>query len=147
MAATVASAYSASSTVNGWRIRAAGVAAAVAAAAVVWTVAAQVLGVHLVIRFGHSAPQTIGIGLVAGVSLGASLAAWALLALMERRTPSARTTWTRTAVVVLLLSLSMPAIAATTVSTAVTLGAMHVVVATILIAVLRRGHAEVALDS
>jgi hypothetical protein len=147
MAATVASAYNASSTGNGWRTRAAGVGAAAAAAAVVWTVAVQLLGVHLVIRFGHSAPQTIGIGLVVGVSLGASLAAWALLAVLERRMSSARTIWTRTAVVVLLLSLSMPATAATTVSTAVTLGAMHVAVATMLIAVLRRGHAGVALDS
>lgn len=146
MAATVASAYSASSTRNGWRTRAAGVAIAVAAVAAVWAVAVPLLGGHLVIRFGHSAPETIGIALVAGVSLGASLAAWALLAVLERRTANALTLWTRIAVVVLLASLSLPITAATTVSTAVALGAMHVTVAAVMVSALRRGQGGAALD-
>jgi hypothetical protein len=105
----------------------------------VWAIAVPVLGIHLIIRFGSAAPESVEVGLVAGASALASLAAWGLLALLERRTRRARSIWTAIAVVVLLVSLSLPLSAGTTNSVRATLALMHVVVAAILIPTLRRG--------
>lgn len=96
------------------------------------------LGAHLVVRFSSGAPQTIGIDFVVGASLVASLSAWGLLALLERRTSRARTIWTAVALVVLPVSLSLPLTAGTTASTRFALALMHVAVATVLIGSLRR---------
>jgi hypothetical protein len=106
---------------------------------VVWTIAVPLLGTHLFIRFGAGAAQGIGLDYVIGMSLGASLAGWALLAVLERRSAHGRTIWTRIAVVVALASLSLPFIAGTTTSTKAALALMHVAVAIVLIPTLRRG--------
>ena len=119
------------------RTRALCVAAAVTAAVAVWAVAVPLLGVQLIVRFGAGSPQTIGLGLVVGASLVASLAAWGLLAVLERRSPNARRIWTAAALAVLLVSLSLPLSAGTTVSTKAALAVMHVVVAAVLIYALR----------
>ena len=120
------------------RTRALSVAGATLAAAGVWVVAVPLLGAHLLIRFGAGAPQTVGIGLVVGASLVASLCAWGLLALLERRTSGARTVWTRVAGVVLLVSLTLPLTAGVAPSTKAALALMHVAAAAILVPSLRR---------
>ena len=117
--------------------RALSVAGAVIAALAVWVIAVPILGAHLTIRFGSGAPETIGFALVAGASLLGSLGGWGLLALLERRTPRARTIWTGVAVIVAIASLGLPLTAATTTSTEVALGAMHLAVAAVLIPALR----------
>jgi hypothetical protein len=131
--------HAASATDHTVRNRALGVVGAVLGAVVVWTIAVPLLGAHLFIRFGTGAAQGIGFDYVIGMSLGASLAGWALLAVLERRSAHGRTIWTRIAVVVALASLSLPFIAGTTTSTKAALALMHVAVAIVLIPTLRRG--------
>jgi hypothetical protein len=79
----------------------------------------------------------VGIGLVVGASVIGSLLGWGLLALLERRTARARTVWTVVAVTVLLVSLSLPLIAGTTVPAKIALAMMHVAIAAVLIPALR----------
>jgi hypothetical protein len=123
------------------RTRALGVGGAIVAAVAVWVIAVPLLGVHLLIRFGSGAPQTIGFGYVVGATLIASMAGWGLLAMLERRTSHARAIWTVTALVVVLASLSLPLTAGTTTATKVVLALMHVAVAAVLIAAFRSGSA------
>lgn len=119
--------------------RALGVVGAVAAAVAVWAIAVPLLGVELLVRFGTGAPESVGIAYVLGASLIGSLAGWALLVLLERRTSRARTIWTAIAVVAVLLSLSLPLYAGVSTSTKITLAVMHAGVAAVLIPVMRRG--------
>jgi Family of unknown function (DUF6069) len=118
--------------------RALGVAGGVAAALAVWAIAVPLLGIHLLVRFGNGAPQNVGLDVVVGASLVASLCGWGLLASLERRTARARTIWTGVALVFLLVSVSLPLSAGTTTSTRVALALMHLAVAAVLIPVLRR---------
>jgi hypothetical protein len=118
--------------------RALGVAGAAVAALTVWAVAVPLLGTQLMIRFGSGSAQTVGLDYVIGASLVGSLAGWGVLALLERRTPRARTLWTGAAIVVLLASLSLPLGFGTTLATKATLGLMHLVVAAVIIPTLRR---------
>jgi Family of unknown function (DUF6069) len=129
--------YTTPATARVARSRALSVAAATLAATAVWVVAVRLLGTQLLVRFGAGAPQSVGIGLVVGASLVASLCAWGLLALLERRTSRARGIWTVVAVVVLLVSLSLPLTAGVAVSTKATLALMHVAAASVLIPSLR----------
>ncbi len=138
MTTTTAVNHAAPITVRVGRARALGVVAATLAAVSVWAVAVLVLGAHLLVRFGTGAPQTVGIDFVVGGSLVASLCAWGFLALLERRTARGRTVWTVVALVVLLVSLSLPLAAGIAVSTKVTLATMHMAVAVVLIPSLRR---------
>jgi Ca2+/Na+ antiporter len=138
MTATTALEYITPATARPARTRALSVAGATLAAAGVWVVAVPLLGAHLLIRFGAGGPQTVGIGLVVGASLVASLCAWGLLALLERRMARARTIWTRAAIAVLLVSFGLPLMAGIAVSTKVALALMHVAAAVVLITSLRR---------
>ncbi len=115
-----------------------GVAGACAAAIAVWAIAVPAFGVQLLVRFGGGTPQTVGLGLVVGASLLASLLGWALLAVLERRTPRARPIWTAIATVILVASLTLPLSAGTTMSARVTLVLMHLAAAAVLIPTLRR---------
>jgi hypothetical protein len=144
MTATNTLEYTTPATARVARSRALSVAGATLAAAAVWVVAVRLLGTHLLVRFGAGAPQTVGIGLVVGASLVASLCAWGLLALLERRTSRALTIWTVVAVVVLLVSLSLPLTAGVAVSTKATLALMHVAAASVLIPSLRSTSAPTA---
>ncbi len=126
------------------RTRAFSIAGAVLAAVAVWAVAVPLSGTHLLIRFGSGAAQGVGIDYVIGASLAASLAGWGLLALLERRTARARRIWTGIAFVVVVLSLSLPLIAGTTMSSKVALALMHVAVAAVLIPAMRRSPASFA---
>ncbi|MCI2975058.1 MAG: DUF6069 family protein [Ferrimicrobium sp.] len=96
----------------------------VLAAIIVWVVEVHVLGIHLGIRFGTGAATTLGLGQIIGVSLAASLAGWALLAIMERKFAQPRVAWTVIAVGALVLSLGLP-FAATTTAAMVGLIIMH----------------------
>src|ERR1700730_7087232 len=137
MASTTIREYTAPASARLSRTRALGVAGAVLAAAAVWAVAGPLLGLHLMIRFGNAAPESVGIGLVVGASFIGSLLGWGLLAIMERRTARARTIWTVVGMTVLLASLSPPPSAVSTVSPKVALAMMHVAVAAVLIPALR----------
>jgi hypothetical protein len=121
------------------RARILGVAGAVAAAVTVWAVAVPVLGIDLSFRFGNTAPQTVVFGVVAGFTLGASLAGWGILAALERRMSNGRDIWTAVALVVLFASLGLPLAGGTTFSSQIALAMMHLAAAGVLIPTLRRG--------
>jgi Family of unknown function (DUF6069) len=137
MTATTAMDRAAPATARMTRTRALSAAGATLAAAGVWVVAVPLLGAHLLVRFGAGAPQTVGIDFVVGASLVASVCAWGVLELLERRTSRARTIWTGVAGVVLLVSLSVPLTAGIAVSTKAALALMHVAAAAVLIPSLR----------
>ena len=120
------------------RTRALGVVGATLAAVVVWTLAVPILGVHLITRFGNADAQDVGIGLVITGSLIGSLAGLGLLVVLERISSRAMAIWTVVAIGVLVVSLSLPLVAGTTTPTKATLALMHVAVAIVLIATLRR---------
>jgi hypothetical protein len=139
MASTSTRTFATPANAGAVRTRALGVAGAVIAAVAVWVVEVPILGLHLNIRFGSGAAQTIGIGFVVGATFFASLLGWGLLAMLERRTARALPIWTAVAVVVLLVSLSLPLIAGIATSTKVALVAMHLAAAAVLIPILRSG--------
>ena len=147
MATTTAMEYRTPATSRAGRTRALSVGGAIVAAVAVWVVAVPLLGLHLVIRFGSGAPQTIAVGFVVGATLIASLAAWGLLALLERRTARARSIWTIVAVAVLIVSLALPLSAGTTTTSKIVLALMHVAVAAVLIPGLRAGSSSRLLSS
>ncbi|HEY6469739.1 MAG TPA: DUF6069 family protein [Candidatus Dormibacteraeota bacterium] len=135
--ATTTRTYRSAATSSTLRTRALGVAGAIIAAVAVWAIEASVLGLHLDIRFGTGAAQTIGVGFIVGATLFASLLGWGVLTLLERRTLHARAIWTAMAVVVVLASLTLPLTAGTTTSTKIALVAMHLAVGAVLIPALR----------
>lgn len=139
MASATTREYTTPATARVGRTRALSVGGAVIAAVAVWVLAVPLLGLHLIVRFGNGSPQTIGIDLVVGASLIASLVGWGLLVTLERRSTRARTIWTVVAIAVLLISLSLPLSVGTTPSTKAVLAVMHVAAAAVLIPGLRGG--------
>ena len=121
------------------RTRALTVVAAVLAAIIVWVIEVPVAGIDLVVHPVGAPTQQVGFASVPAISLTASLLGWALLALLERvRAPDARRIWTFTAVVIFVLSLFGPLTGAATPLVGAALIVLHVVVAGVLIAGLRR---------
>lgn len=121
------------------RTRLLAVAGAALAALAVWAIADPVAGVDLAVRQGPDAtPQEIGPAAVVLVSVLAGLAAWAALAVLERLSSSARRDWTILAVAVLVLSLTGPIAAATTITGKAALAGMHLAVAAVLVPLLAR---------
>ncbi|WP_214318704.1 DUF6069 family protein [Nonomuraea sediminis] len=112
--------------------RALTVAGAAAAALALWALAVPVAGIDLTVQLS-GATQQVGPGAVAAASLAAGLAAWALLILLERTLKRAARAWTIIAVVALILSLSGPLTSAVGTATTLTLTAMHLIVAAVLI--------------
>jgi predicted permease len=108
------------------------------AAALAWTVEVPLLGIHLTYRFGSGHIQTIAAGQVIGVTVAAALLGWLLLALLERRTPGARSLWTAIALAALAASLALPLAAATTTSAAAALVVMHLTVGAAVIPAMAR---------
>jgi Family of unknown function (DUF6069) len=141
MASTTIRDHTTPTTARMSRVRALGVGGAVTAAVAVWVVAVPLLGLHLIIRFGNSAPETVGVDVVIGASLIGSLLGYGLLALLEARTTRARTIWTVLAIAALLVSLSLPLSAGVTAATKAALALMHLSVAAVLIPTLRRSSA------
>jgi hypothetical protein len=119
------------------RSAAVGVLAAVAAATAIWAIAAAA-GVDLTVRFGTGQPIEVTAVSVVVAALLAGLAGWGLLAVLRRFTARARAVWTGTATVAALLSLAGPLAATAPAATKVSLMAMHLTVAAVLIAVVRR---------
>lgn len=121
--------------------RIAAVVAAVLAAVVVWVAFGPIAGVDLRAPAAGTPGQTHDVGLVTVMvpSALASLAGWALLAVLERVTARSRTVWITTAIVVLVLSLGGPLSAAgiSTLNQAA-LASMHLAVAATLIPLLGR---------
>lgn len=127
-----------------------GVAGAVGVAAALWMVAVPLLGYRLTVAGGPPGRETLEIGLVPVVivALAAALAGWALLAFLERVLPrSARLVWTITALGVLLVSFAPLMASGLDVATRVILGALHVGVATVLIAAMTYSAARPALST
>jgi hypothetical protein len=110
---------------------------ATAAAIAIWAVATMA-GVELTVSYAPGPPMKITVVNVVVAALVGSLAGWGLLSLLRRFTAKARSVWTVTAIVAALLSLGGPLSATASASTKVSLVAMHLAVATVLISVLRR---------
>jgi Family of unknown function (DUF6069) len=120
------------------RTAALGVIGATVAPAAIWALATAA-GAELTVSFGNGQPP-IEITVVTTLitALLASLAGWGLLAVLRRLTAKARTVWNGAATVVAVLSLGGPLSAAASGGTKVALVAMHLAVATVLIAALGR---------
>ncbi|MFA1550109.1 DUF6069 family protein [Actinomadura chokoriensis] len=112
--------------------RALTVAAATAAALALWTLTVPVAGLDPSAQTGGQ-DRPVGAGAVAVAGLITGLAAWALLALLERTAERPRRTWTITALAVLVLSLAGPLGSAGDAASTAVLTAMHLLVAAVLI--------------
>ncbi|MFI6326999.1 DUF6069 family protein [Micromonospora chersina] len=119
------------------RDRALGVLAAIAATLAVWTATVPVAGVDLAVRNGGT-DQSVTAAAVGVSTLLAGLAGWALLALLERFTARARAVWTGAAGLVLLLSLLGPVGGGVGTAATLTLVALHLAAAAVLVPLLRR---------
>ena len=118
------------------RNRALAVLGAAAATLAVWAVAVPLAGVDLRVHLGagsivHVSPVTVAI-----VSILAGLAAWGLLAALERFTARAQAVWTAIALVTLVLSVAGPLTGGVTPAAKAALAAMHLAAAAVLIPVL-----------
>lgn len=123
------------------RTRVVAVAASIIAALAVWLVAKTVIGVSFTIPVaGGTRTMPVGWVSVIVITLALTLAAWGLLAVLERFTPRARMIWAAIASAALLLSFAGPLFAAGAASagTKVSLVLMHVAVAVVLIPLLAR---------
>jgi hypothetical protein len=119
---------------NARRRRFVGVAGAVLVAALIWIITVPLAGHHLRIGDGSSSStQTVDLPAVIVVSLGVSLLAWGLLALLERFTRRARLIWVVVASLVLLASLVPLTAPSLDGATRVALGLMHLSVGAILL--------------
>ncbi|MFF5263480.1 DUF6069 family protein [Actinomadura viridis] len=107
-------------------------AGAAAAALALWALAGPVAGVDLTVESGGTA-RTVGAGAVIVSALVAGLAAWALLASLERFLRAPVRVWTAIAAVVLVLSLAGPFTSGAGTAGALVLGGLHLVVGAVLI--------------
>jgi hypothetical protein len=108
----------------------------VAAALAVWAILAPLAGLTLEAQQGGR--MHIGAGSVFFASAIVAFAGWGLLAILERRTPNARTVWTVVAVIVCITSLGSPLSNGIGVGAKLGLAALHLVVGTAVIVGLRR---------
>ena len=116
----------------------AAVLGATAAAVAIWAVATAA-GAQLTVSFGPGQPlQKVTVVNVVVAALVGSLAGWGVLALLRRFTAKPQAVWTVIAIVVALVSLAGPLSPTASAGTKVSLVAMHLAVATVVIAVLRR---------
>jgi hypothetical protein len=119
----------------------AAVLGATVAATAIWALATWA-GAEFSVSFGPGQPiQKVTVVNVVVAALVGSLAGWGLLSLLRGFTSKARAIWTVVAITVALLSLWGPLSATATAGTKVSLVAMHLTVATVLIVLLRR-HAQ-----
>lgn len=122
-------------------VRPAILAVAVAGAALVtiavWGIAQAVADLN--VRLGSRSVSHVGVTSVLLVSVLAALAAIATRQVAQRTLARPGRMWTRAAAIVLVVSLAGPLSAGTTVATMLSLVAMHLAAAAILIAMLRPG--------
>jgi hypothetical protein len=119
------------------RTRALAIVAAAGATFTVWTIAHPVAGADLVVDTG-AGPTTVTPTAVVLATVVAGLAAWALLALVERVTRRAAATWSWVAGAVLLISLPGPIGSAVGAGATVALVAMHLATGAVLIPIMAR---------
>jgi Family of unknown function (DUF6069) len=117
------------------RRRVGAVGAATAATIGAWIIISPVAGVDL--RVGSEPDiRTVGLGAVVTTVLFAALAGWVVLAALERWSTHPRRNWLAAVAAGLVLSLAGPLTAAAGTASALGLGALHVVTAATLAAVL-----------
>jgi Family of unknown function (DUF6069) len=114
------------------RTRAVWIVAATAATGAIWATA-RGLGADLTAN-----GQAVTLPMVIVTTVVVGLAAWALLAVLQRATRRAATAWTWVAVAVLMLSLAGPVGGAETGGGMAALVAMHLTAAAVLVPGLRR---------
>jgi hypothetical protein len=114
------------------------VTATVAVAAVVWLVGEPLLGNDLVVEQPGRPPLDLGLAAFVIITLGASLAGWAVLALLEKVTRYGRRIWTGLAIAVVVLSFLPFLSSEMSAGSAVVLGVVHVAVGAVLIPLLLR---------
>lgn len=114
--------------------RLAPVLASTAVAVILWTVIDPVAGVDLVVQTAEG-PRPIGVAGVSVAAFVAGLAAWASLAVVERRAVRPAVVWRRLALVGLAVSLVGP-LTGTTTAAKVGLACLHVTVAVVLLSLL-----------
>ncbi|MFD7159183.1 DUF6069 family protein [Kribbella sp. NPDC059898] len=119
---------------RGRRFGVVGIAAVAALAD--WILLAPVAGLTLTARQGGI--QHIGAAAVVVSTIVVSLLGWALLAILERRTRRARTTWTVIATIVCVTSLGSPLTNGIGLGAKLGLASLHLVVGAIVILGLRR---------
>lgn len=121
-------------------VRARAVSLAVALAVALWAVATQLLGMEVRSpEMGGDPAADLTLLHVTGASLVASVAAWGLLAILERFTRRARTAWLTTSTVALALSLGAPLTGAgITGANRAVLALLHLAVGGVLLAGLAR---------
>ena len=117
------------------RARLLAVLGAAAASLAVWAIAGPLAGVELRVHLG-SRTEHVGPAAVIIASTLAGLAAWALLALLERFARRARAAWTGTALIALAVSLAGPLSSGTTTAGQLALAGMHIATAAVLLAAL-----------
>ena len=113
------------------RLRHATVGATSIAAAASWALVTHLAGVHLTVRFPHSAATTVGIGTIVAAAAATTLLGWGLLAALEARARQPRKIWVAAAVAVFLVSLALPIAFATTAAAAAGLVTIHLAVAAV----------------
>ena len=118
------------------RSRLAVVGVTVAAALAVWAVLVPIAGITLEAQQGSL--MHIGAGQVFFASAVLAFAGWSLLAILERRTPNARTIWTVVAMVFCSMSLGSPLNSGIGVGAKLGLASLHLVVGAVVILGLRR---------
>ena len=123
------------------RTRALAIVAAAGATFTVWTIAHSVAGADLVVDTG-SGPTTVTLTAVVLVTVVAGLAAWGLLALIERFTRRAAVIWSWIAGAVLLISLLGPIGSAVGAGATAALVAMHLVTGAVLIPLMARSSVQ-----
>jgi hypothetical protein len=109
------------------------VLAATAAAGLIWMLVALLL--HHPLRVDD---LEIGLAAVLSVAFLAAVAGWGTLALLERLTRSARGVWAAIAILVLLVSFAPVSTSGLDAMTRVTLSALHISVAAVVIPMLLR---------
>jgi hypothetical protein len=124
-------------------LRGAVVLLAIAATLVLWVIESPLLGIDLMARPTPGAAATVvGPPAIVITTLVVGLVAWALLAILERFTSSARRIWTIVAVVALLVSLLGPVGGGVSTSAVIGLVCMHLAAAAVLITLLPRSVAS-----
>ncbi|GAA0599784.1 hypothetical protein HPO96_34850 [Kribbella sandramycini] len=113
------------------------VGATTIAAASWWAVLVPVAGLTLDARQG-GVLQHVGAPAIVVSAAVMTFAGWALLAILERRTPAARKVWTTVAIVACVLSLGSPLVGGIGIGAKLGLASFHLLVGAVVIAGLRR---------